>query len=218
MRLRRDKLLVITNGIDTNRFAKAIPTAGSRLGLSHNQRVLLFAGRLDPQKRPDWLLGQMPVIFERLPNHDLVIAGEGPLRGLLGRLAARLGISGRIHFVGWQPDMPGLLAAADLLLLTSLWEGMPNIVLEAMAAARPVVSTEVHGVRELLGSAAAKQVTPQNDAQHFVEAVVDLCTDRDLAARIGEENHKRAQVCFSLDAMVNNYCDLYDSLLVRKSS
>jgi glycosyltransferase involved in cell wall biosynthesis len=218
MRLPREKLLVIPNGIDIERWAGARPVARSRLGLGQNRRMILFAGRLDPQKRPDWLLERMPAVFDRLPDHDLVIAGEGPLRNSLGRLTTRRGISERVHFVGWQPEMPALLAAADALVLASRWEGLPNIVLEAMAAARPVVTTDVHGVRELLGNAAGVQITPATDAQRFVDAVSQVCSDPALAARLGQQNQQRASDFFSMDAMVTAYCQLYDSLLFAKTA
>jgi glycosyltransferase involved in cell wall biosynthesis len=218
MRLPREKLLIIPNGIEIERWAGARPVARSRLGLDQNRRMILFAGRLDPQKRPDWLLERMPAVFDRLPDHDLVVAGEGPLRSSLGRLATRLGISERIHFVGWQPDMPSLLAAADAVVLTSRWEGMPNIVLEAMAAARPVVTTDVHGVRELLGNAAGIQIAPANDAQAFVDAVSQLCNDRALETLLGQQNQERARAIFSMDAMVTAYSRLYESLLANETA
>jgi starch synthase (maltosyl-transferring) len=176
---------------------------------------MLFAGRLDPQKRPDWLLERMPEIFRRLTDHDLIIAGEGPMREALRRQAARLGIGPRIHFVGWQPDMPRLLAATDIVLLSSRWEGMPNIVLEAMAAARPVVTTEVHGVRELLGECDQGQITTAFDAGAFVESVVHIAGDPDLATRLGRLNQQRASNRFSIDRMIAAYVSVYDSLLER---
>jgi glycosyltransferase involved in cell wall biosynthesis len=218
MRLPREKLLVIPNGVDVERWGHAWPVSRSRLGLSRNSGMILFAGRLDPQKRPNWLIERMPAVFDRLPNHDLVIAGEGPLRSSLGRLATRLGISERIHFVGWQPDMPSLLAAADAVVLTSQWEGMPNIVLEAMAAGRPVATTDVHGVRELLGDAAGIQITPANDVQSFVDAVSQVCGDAALAAQLGQQNQQRARAFFSMDAMAKAYCELYDSLLANDTA
>jgi glycosyltransferase involved in cell wall biosynthesis len=207
MRLPRDKPLAIPNGIDMERWVHARPISLGRLGLRPNRRMILFAGRLDPQKRPDWLLNRMPAVFDRLPDHDLVVAGEGPLRSSLGR----------IHFVGWQPDMPSLLAAADVLVLTSQWEGMPNIVLEAMAAGRPVVTTDVHGVRELLGDENAPQIAPSNDAQAFESAVARVCNDRTLAAHLSQLNQARAKAFFSMDVMVDAYCKLYDSLLANEA-
>ena len=105
------------------------------------------------------------------------------------RLAAdceAAGIADRVHFVGWRPDVPELLAASDLLVLPSAWEGMPNVVLEAMASGLPVVASDVEGVRELLGAAGAEQTVPYADTQALAEAVVRLIHDRELAAAIGE--------------------------------
>ncbi|MEX2092961.1 MAG: glycosyltransferase, partial [Pirellulales bacterium] len=153
MRLPREKLVVIPNGVDVARFAEISPIDLAKLGLPPGRRMLLFVGRLDPQKRPDWLLDRLPDIAKELPHHDLVLVGEGPLEDKLRRQATRLGVADRVHFAHWRRDIPRLLAAADLLVLTSAAEGMPNVILEAMAAAKPVVTTEVHGVAELLGDA-----------------------------------------------------------------
>jgi glycosyltransferase involved in cell wall biosynthesis len=213
MRLPREKLVVIHNGIDVDRFVGAKPLGAGRLGVHASRRLLLFAGRLDPQKRPDWLLERMPDVFQRLPSHDLVIAGEGPLRDSLRRLAGRLNVAERVHFVGWQSDVPRLLAASDLVLFTSRWEGMPNILLETMAAAKPIVTTDVHGARELLGSAAQSQITPQADSAAFVDAVVRIGSDSALAARLGALNRERAASDFSMNQMIAAYITLYDSIL-----
>jgi glycosyltransferase involved in cell wall biosynthesis len=213
MRLPREKLVVITNGIDLARFVGAEPIGRGRLGVDPSRRLLLFAGRLDPQKRPDWLLERMPEVFRCLPSHDLVIAGEGPMRDRLRQLVAKLDIAERVHFVGWQVDIPRLLATSDLVVLTSRWEGMPNILLEAMAAARPVVTTEVQGARELLGSNAQWQITPAADADAFVEAVVRIANDAELAARLGGQNRRRAANDFSIERMIAAYVALYESML-----
>jgi glycosyltransferase involved in cell wall biosynthesis len=217
MRLPREKLVVIPNGIDVDRFVGAKPIGAGRLGVHSSRRLLLFAGRLDPQKWPDWLLERMPDIFQRLPGHDLVIAGEGPMKDSLRRLAARLNVAERVHFVGWQSDVPRLLAASDMVLLTSRWEGMPNILLEAMAAARPIVTTDVHGARELLGSAVQLQITPQADSAAFVDAVVRIGSDSALAARLGGQNRERAASDFSMNQMIAAYIKLYDSMLGLKN-
>jgi glycosyltransferase involved in cell wall biosynthesis len=218
LRLPREKLVVIGNGIELNHFLGAVPIGGGRLGVASSRRFLLFAGRLDPQKQPDWLLERMPAVFQRLPNHDLVVAGEGPMRDKLRQLANELGVAERIHFVGWQVDMPGLLAAADLVVLTSRWEGMPNILLEAMAAARTIVTTDVHGARELLKDNAQLQITPSGDANAFVDAVVRIVSDPELAARLGARNRQLAANNSSMDRMIAAYVTLYDSLLSKKST
>jgi glycosyltransferase involved in cell wall biosynthesis len=213
MRLPREKLAVITNGIEVDRFVDAVPVPVARLGVAPTRRFLLFAGRLDPQKRPDWLLERMAAVFQRLPNHDLVIAGEGPMRDMLRKLCVDRCISERVHFVGWQSDMPGLLAAADLLVLTSRWEGMPNILLEAMAAARPIVTTDVHGARELFEEIAQGQITPAEDAEAFVEAVVRIAGNTELAHQLGAANRRHVAANFTMGRMIAAYIALYNSLI-----
>jgi glycosyltransferase involved in cell wall biosynthesis len=153
----------------------------------------------------------------RLPQHDLLIAGQGPLEGQLRQQAVQLGIANRLHFVGWRSDIPALLAAADLLVLTSASEGMPNVVLEAMAAARPVVATDIHGLRELLGDD-PQQVVPPDDVAAFVDAVTLLVGDRTLSSQVGLRNRERALTRFSLDATAAAYATLYESLLAPKPS
>jgi glycosyltransferase involved in cell wall biosynthesis len=212
MRLPREKLVVIANGIDVGRFTHAEPVGH---GVDSSRRLLLFAGRLDPQKHPDWLLERMPQVFRRLPSHDLVIAGEGSMRERLRQLATVLGIAERVHFVGWQVDIPRLLAASDLVVLSSRWEGMPNILLEAMAASRPVVTTAVHGAQELLGTNAPWQITPAADADAFVEAIVRIANDTPLAARLGTQNRLRAVNDFSIERMIAAYVALYRSILSK---
>lgn len=217
MRLPQQKIVVIPNGIDVERFASAMPLPPAELGISGDRRLLLFVGRLEREKRPDWLLERMPELFSRLPQHDLVLAGRGPLEKTLRAQAARLGIANRVHFVGWRNDIPRLLAAAEILLLTSSAEGMPNAVLEAMAAARPVVATEVHGVRELLGDD-RDQIVPPHDPLAIYGAVERLAANPSLSAAIGLRNRQRATTHFSLDAAAAQYAALYDSLLAAEPS
>lgn len=213
MGLPEEKLVVIPNGVDVQRFVDAQPIAHDELGVAPGRRAMLFLGRLDPQKRPDWLLRRMPALIERLPDVDLLLAGDGPMRGSLERLAQQLGVDGRVHFLGWRADVPRLLASAEVVLLTSAWEGMPNAILEAMAAARPVVVTDVHGAAELLGDHADGQLTPSNDPDAFVDAVVRLVSNRELAHAVGNRNQARARQHFSIDGTADSYARLYDSLL-----
>jgi glycosyltransferase involved in cell wall biosynthesis len=213
MRLPREKLLVIPNGIDLARFDAAGSVVKSDFSIADGRRVILFVGRLDRQKRPDWLVERMPAIFRELPDHDLVVVGDGPLGKVVARRAAELGVADRVHLVGWRPDVARFYAAADLLVLASAWEGMPNVVLEAMAASRPVVVTAVHGVAQILGDAAAEQVVPVDDPLAFQAAVVRIAGDQGLASSLGAQNRLRVARDFSIAATVQAYVDLYRSLL-----
>lgn len=212
MRLPAEKIVIVRNGVDLGRFTQASPIPLSELNINPDRRLLLFVGRLEREKRPDWLLDRMPELLSRLPQHDFVLAGRGPLERSLHAQAARIGIAERVHFIGWRGDIPRLLAAADLLLLASSAEGMPNVVLEAMAAARPVVATAVHGLRELLGDD-PDQILPSRDPLAFYGAVERLASNPALAKSVGLRNRERALSLFSLDESARQYAALYDALL-----
>jgi glycosyltransferase involved in cell wall biosynthesis len=213
MQLEREKLVVIPNGIDLARFCDIAPVPPAELG-PPNRRMILFLGRLESEKRPAWLLDRFAAMSGQLPHHDLVLAGRGPLEGKLKLLARRLRVADRVHFIGWRSDVSQLLAATDLVLLTSASEGMPNVVLEAMAGARPAVATAAHGVEELLGTDAdGHQAVPLNAEAAFVEAVVGIASDPRLAARLGDRNRDRVAANFSLERTSQAYVELYDHLL-----
>ncbi len=212
------KLVVIPNGVDGARFAAAVPCPLTVLHVGPERKLLLYVGRLDEQKQLPWLFELLPTIFERLSNHDLLVVGVGPQRALLERLAADLRVAHRVHFAGFRPDVAEILAASELLLLPSRWEGMPNVILEAMASGKPVVATAVEGVVELLGAegVSLQSVSP-GDAETFVSKVFAIATNATLAARLGQQNRDRAVQEFSFDSMVAAYAGLYDTLLEERS-
>lgn len=203
-----DKLAVIPNGVDLNRFQAAASLNANPFGLPDARRAILFVGRLDKQKGLDRFFHELPVIFRVLPQHDLALVGSGPLKDSLSRLAARLGVADRVRFLGWQPDATAMIAAADILVLPSRWEGMPNVVLEAMAAGKPVVATQAEGTVELLGLAAIDQTAAVGDWKGLRERLIEIGQNSTLAADLGQRNRNRATQ-FSLDVMVQRYERLY---------
>jgi glycosyltransferase involved in cell wall biosynthesis len=212
-RLPRAKLCVIPNGVDVLKFAHAKPADAAALGLPADKRYLISIGRLGKQKGFDWLLPLLPRIFAERPDHDLLLVGDGPERKALVQQATELGIAGRVHFLGWQPRVAELLKLADLLLLPSRWEGMPNVLLEAMAARLPVVSTAVEGAEEILGPLAEWQMTPLFDASIFQNQVLAMTAAGSPAADVGELNFQRVSQHFSLAVMASAYEELYCQII-----
>ena len=207
------KWVVIPNGVDVARFEGAAPASRESLGVDAARRVIVCVGRLDVQKGIDWLIEQWPRFAASNSTHDLVVVGEGLQRANLMQLAARLGVADRVHFAGYREDLPAILAASDLLVLPSRWEGMPNVVLEAMAAARPVVAARVEGVGEALGARAVEQSFAPGDGDEFARKITAILTDPALARRLGDENQQRTREAFAVDSMVAAYEQLYRSLL-----
>lgn len=211
-----ERLRVIPNAVDVTRFASAAPTPLSLHGIPADAEVLLFVGRLDDQKNLPRLAEVAKRVLPKHPHRHLVLVGDGPLRNKWLEWTADLP-SDRIHLVGWQADVAGWMAAARLLLLTSDYEGMPNVILEAMAAGLPVVATPVEGVGELLGPEASGQQVSR-DATQLAAAAVRWLDEPAAAQQQGRRNAQRAAEVFSLDVMIQRYEQLYRSLAAAAGS
>lgn len=209
-----EKLLVVPNGVDLNRWQNASPLALKDLGIQDGRKVLLYVGRLDRQKGLDGLFTELPALFRKLPNHDLALVGSGPLESPLKRQADRQRIEKRVHFLGWREDVAAIMQSCSLLVLPSRWEGMPNVVLEAMAAGKPVVATQSEGTVELLGLGALEQTVAVGDWPGLSNRIVEIAKDDQLAARLAKQNQARAEQ-FSLDRVAERYQRLYLALLEK---
>jgi len=207
-----EKLTVIPNGVDMARWAGARPANLRDIGVPDGRKALLYVGRLDKQKGLDLFFHELPQIFRQLPQHDLLLVGNGTLLPTLRRRATALGIDQRVHFAGWRAEVESLMAAAAILVLPSRWEGMPNVVLEAMAAGKPVIATQAEGTVELLGLAALEQTAPVGDWTALRSRLVNIAIDAAMAEDLGRRNRERAQQ-FSLEIVKERYERLYATLL-----
>jgi glycosyltransferase involved in cell wall biosynthesis len=217
--LPRRKMIVIGNGVDPG-IAAAAPTrdeARRRLELPGFRPILGSVGRLAPQKGHLHLLDALPAILSVFPEAGLVLAGEGPARGDLEARATRLGIRDRVAFLGHRADVPGVLAALDLFLLPSLWEGMPQALLEAMAMSLPIVAARCVGVVDLVEDGVEALLVPPGDAAALGSAANRLLGDRLLAGRMAGAARRRAVERHSLAAMTARVEALYRTILGRSS-
>jgi len=167
------RIVVMPNGIDTRRFcpdAQARAATRAELGLDASQRLVLNVGRLVPEKAQSVLLDAFHGVAAD-SDAMLMIAGEGHLRGALEKQIDRLGLAGRVVLLGKRHDIPALLNAADLFVLSSVIEGMPLAVGEALACGCPVVSTDASGVADLL--AEFGKPVPRGDCQALAGAMRD---------------------------------------------
>ena len=207
------KLCIIPNGVDVARFDEAQPPPRPTLGVTGDRPLVVYVGRLDPQKGLDVLLEAIAAAPSVVGDCDFALVGRGPSEESLQRQAAELGIAERFHFAGWRTDVPEILKSADVLVLPSRWEGMPNVVLEAMAAGLPVACSLVEGVAEALGDGAAVQTCPPDDAEALSNLLAKLLADEALRASLGAANRRRAEEHFSLPAMVAQYEAIFEELL-----
>jgi glycosyltransferase involved in cell wall biosynthesis len=176
--------------------------ARDALGLPRGVPLVGSVTRLDTQKRIDRLLEAAV----HLPHAHVALAGEGPLEADLRAQADRLGISDRIHFLGYRTDVGAVLASIDVFVLTSDKEGMANAMLEALAAGVPVVSTPVSGAAEALepdGRGAAPGLVVEPHPGKIAEALGALLDQADSRDAMGREGRKRARERFSYESMLD---------------
>ncbi len=211
--LPNEKLVVIPNGIDLGRYPASAAADLRPFGVSPGHRPIVYVGRMEPQKGLDWLLTNARSWLDRIPDSELLLVGDGPQRADLERISQQAGITARVHFAGWRPEIPEILAASRLLILPSRWEGMPNVVLQAMASGLPVLATDVEGVRELLGEGADTQTVAPGNAKALAGKLVQILSDASLAESLGAENRARAAERFDIQVMVEAYARLWTSLL-----
>lgn len=210
------KLRVIPNGVDFERFATAAPLDLSHWGISADDEVWVTVGRLDPQKGPWDLLNAVQKLHAKHPKLKLLWAGEGPLRNRMQEWINQHRLQEVIRLIGWQDDIPGLLRAAQGFVLCSHWEGMPNVVLEAMAAGLPVISTNVEGVSEIITHAQTGWLVNRGD--DFSSGWNTVLQDKSTASQVAAAGQQRVRKHFTWDEMARQYMDLYDDILHKQAN
>ncbi|MCK4356192.1 glycosyltransferase [Candidatus Bipolaricaulota bacterium] len=204
-----EKLVVVRNGIDPMPFLQASGTGVQREPKLEVEPVLIFLGRLAPQKDLLTLLKA----FERIPVGRLVLVGEGPSRSQVEQSVERTGLNDRVTMLGARTDIPELLAASDLFVLPSRWEGLPLTIIEAMMAGLPVVASHVGGVAELVEDGVTGFLVPSEAPAALAEALRKLLEDSELRKRMGKAGREKALQDFTLDRMLAETKKEYDEVL-----
>lgn len=202
-----DRTTVIANSVDVDCFASANPIDWSSIGWPTEAKVVLFVGRLHPQKNLRLLQDTLDSFAPEGGQARLLLIGDGPQREELQSWANE--VSGdRVRLLPWQPNVSQYMAACHVLVLPSHYEGMPNVVMEAMASGKPVVCSRVEGSDELIGDDAT-QLFDCDDANAMVQRVNHFLNDVKSAGETGQRNRQRMLDSFSIESMVNAYRDLY---------
>jgi glycosyltransferase involved in cell wall biosynthesis len=179
-----------------------------RLGLARRDVLFLQLGNLKPQKDPTTFARAAVEAGRRLPRGRFWIAGDGPLRGETESIAAKGGLSGRFRVLGWRRDVPDLLAAADVMVLTSRFEGLPIAIIRAMTSGLPVVATAVDGTPEAVAHGRTGLLVEPGDVSGMAEAMVELGRDPMLRKRMGQAGRRRSTIFTSARA-TSETLDLY---------
>ncbi len=209
-RLPPDKVKLIKTGVDIERFRPGNNLAWRKdHGIPEGTLLFGFLGGFRPEKN----LGLMIRAFAEagVPSARLVLFGSGGEQSKLERLVRDTGIGDRVLFAGPISDAPAAYSALDVFLLSSLTEQTPNVLLEAMASGLPVITTDVGDCADRAGPHQASFIVPANDVTAYAGAIRKLATKEEIRRSLGRRNRERAEEHFSIDEMVRQYKDLYQS-------
>jgi glycosyltransferase involved in cell wall biosynthesis len=209
------KVQVIFNGIDLEQFRQVGDPAALRasLGIPADAPVIGTTGRLNEIKRQDVLIHGFALLRDKVPNARLVLVGEGDLREELTALVESLGIREFVHFAGYTAQPQFYHHMFDVFALTSRAEGTPQSVIEAGVACKPVISSRVGGVPELVEDGETGLLFPAGDAQALADGLFKLLNDRDYAQRLAKAGQRRVESRYDIKRMVDDYHRDYLELL-----
>lgn len=206
------KVVTVPNGIDLAAFEGPMDVAGQRgaLGLDNDQLLVMQVGRLTAQKNPVAFVEGAAHLVGQHPAVQFALVGDGPLRNSIAARVHQLGLEGKVHLLGWREGASRLMAAADIVTLTSRWEGAPYALLEAMAWSRPVVSTAVNGCPEIVADGVTGLLVPAGDPAAWARALAALLDDREKSAAMGRLGRQRVEAYYALPQMIARLERLYE--------
>jgi sugar transferase (PEP-CTERM/EpsH1 system associated) len=224
-KVRNERIVYIPNGVDTKKFSPLSPVSDGerfetkieqrllrqRLGLPADKLLLGTVGRLDPVKDLPTLFRGLKQITRKFANARLVIVGDGPIRPQLARIANELELCSSLLWLGERDDIPELLRCFDLFVQTSIFEGMSNTILEAMASGLPIVTTDTGGNPELVTGENGTLV-PVGNVERLRDTLGRYLTDTELRKNHGLHSRARALKYFDLSLMAERYADMYEAL------
>jgi glycosyltransferase involved in cell wall biosynthesis len=213
-RVAPNKLAIIPNGVDLERFDLAAPSLRKQVP-PEGAALVGFVGRLVHDKGGEVLLQAARHVLATRPNVKFVFVGEGPSRKQWEALAIELGIEKQVTFVGARDDMPGVYSSLDLVVLPSFIESLPMCLLEAMAAGKPVISTRVGAVPDLLASEDIGLLVEPRNVGALSTAILRVLENQDLAFRLAKNARQHVVRNFSAHSMATNYLGHFNEVLAN---
>jgi glycosyltransferase involved in cell wall biosynthesis len=212
-----ERLVVIPNPVDVDAIAAASPVRRQSVGLPTDRPMIFWAGRMDRVKRLDVLIDALDLLRATM-TFSLVLAGDGPERPRIEARIADRPWSRDVHALGWVPDLAAWLKAADVVAVPSLTEGMPNVVLEAMAAGRCVVAADIPACRELIENGRTGLIVESATAAALSNALGDALRSPDTRARLGTAAASFVRERFALGAIVSELSGFYVRIIEGRST
>ncbi len=210
----REKIYLLYNGIEYEKYILR-EEVKEKAGKKKGELWVGYVGRLHPQKGVEFLIKGFKKVSLSFPQAQLLIIGEGPLKDKLLHIVEEEGIQGRVKFMGRREDLSSLLPLLDILVLPSLREGFPNVILEAMASSLPVIASDTGGVREVVEEGITGYLVPPKDVSALAARIKLLLQDQALREEMGRRGREKVKK-FHISRMAEETIRLYTSLLKEK--
>lgn len=207
------KLITIQNGVEVHRYEAAIPHDRGEWDFKNSDVIIGCVARLSPEKGHTVLLRAFRKVISRHPLARLVLIGDGEERERLQLLAADLRIGQFVRFLGLRADVPEVLASCDIFTLPSIQEGFPMVILEALAAGKAVVASEVGAIPDVIRPGATGVLVPPGDANALADALCLLIEDEGARQRLGQNGRELVRETYDFERSVGQYDDLYQRVL-----
>jgi glycosyltransferase involved in cell wall biosynthesis len=215
----RDRYTVIHSCINIEQFSRTFSDSAllkKSLGLNGLGPVVGTVSRLSHQKNPLDFVKMAALVKKQIPEAQFLFVGDGPLRSETEVLIRELNLQRDVVLAGLRKDVPELLRCLDIFTLTSLWEGLPRVIPQAMVAGLPVVANNIDGNAEIIQDGTNGFLITPGDTAGMADRVVQLVKDQELKRRISAKGHDTALRDFSLNDMVRKIAELYEELLSIK--
>ena len=211
-----ERIVVVQNGLDTRHVNGNSQSTTVKSNRNRNHPIVGTITRLSPQKDIPTFLRMAGLVLREVPQTQFVVVGDGEQREMAQALADRLGLDNHVTFLGYRKDAQDILKTFDIFALSSLWEGLPIVVLEAMAAEKPVVATAVDGVIEVVEHGKTGLLVDPGRPDLLATSVVELLKNPDRAKTMGQRGRERLETFFSIHRVVNTVEQIYFSQVFNK--
>jgi glycosyltransferase involved in cell wall biosynthesis len=198
-------------GVDVEAIDRAVCSERQALGVEEGEVFVFWSGRLDPVKGFEEMLEAFAV-FVRAQPAKFFLAGDGPYRAMVEQIVRRTGLGGSVRLLGQRSDVPSLVKSADVFLFCSRTEGLPNALLEAMAAGLPVVATDVPGIRDVVRNGQTGRLVRSGNARAIANGLLWVITNRREATRMGERAREWVRAYANARTLGNRWSAIYESV------
>jgi len=219
----KKKINVVYNGLPIEKYKgnydeKRKSEIKSSFGIPYDAKVIGVIGRLHFQKNHELLFESFQIVLGKLPNSVLLCIGDGPKREELLDLARSIRIDSKVIFVGERKDVRDCLSILDLMILPSRWEGLPNVILEAMAAKCPVIATKVGGVNEMIEDGQTGFLVESKNKEELAKKIAYVISHPTEVEQINQNAFEFVTANFSIEKMVSETEKIYEDLLIRNAN